>query len=186
MTALVRAMQGGRVAADPAVVVSNVQAAAGLAAASSLGVPTAVVDHTAITPREEHEREVMASLAAHRVEIVCLAGYMRRLSPLFVGAYRGRILNIHPALLPAFPGLDVQKAALEHGVKVSGCTVHIVDEQVDHGPIVLQAAVPVLDDDTVETLSARILEQEHLIYPKALALLAADRLEIVGRRVRIR
>ncbi len=111
---------------------------------------------------------------------------MRRLSPLFVGAFRGRLLNVHPALLPSFPGLDAQKAALEHGVKITGCTVHLVDEEVDHGPIILQAEVPVRDDDTVQTLSARILEREHAIYPQALALLASGRLDIDGRRVRLR
>jgi phosphoribosylglycinamide formyltransferase-1 len=129
---------------------------------------------------------VIEVLAKHRVDIVCLAGYMRRLSPLFVGEFRGRILNVHPALLPAFPGLDAHQAALDYGVRVAGCTVHFVDEEVDHGPIVLQATVPVEDDDTAATLSARILEQEHAIYPKALALLAEGKLAIEGRHVRIR
>jgi phosphoribosylglycinamide formyltransferase-1 len=186
MVALVAAMRDGGVGAEPAVVISNVPGAAGLKTAAEHGVATAVVDHTAIRPREAHERAVLEILARERVDIVCLAGYMRRLSPLLVSAFPGRILNVHPALLPAFPGLDAQKAALDHGVKVSGCTVHLVDDEVDHGPIVLQAAVPVLDDDTAATLSARILEQEHAIYPKALALLAEGRLQIEGRRVRIR
>jgi phosphoribosylglycinamide formyltransferase-1 len=186
MLALIEAMRDGRVPADPAIVISNVPGAPGLGAAAKLGVETAVVDHTAVKPREAHERAIIERLSSRRVDIVCLAGYMRRLSPLLVGAFRGRILNVHPALLPAFTGLDAQEAALEHGVKIAGCTVHIVDEQVDHGPIVLQAAVPVLDDDTVETLSARILEREHAIYPEALALLASGRLEIDGRRVRVR
>ena len=185
MAALLDAMRDGRVPADPAVVISNVPGAPGLARAAAAGVPTAVVDHTAITPREAHERAMIEVLRAHRTDIVCLAGYMRRLTPMLIGAFRGRVLNIHPALLPSFPGLDVQKAALEYGVKVSGCTVHLVDEVVDHGPIVLQATVPVLDDDTVETLTARILEQEHLLYPRALALLAAGRLTLEGRRVRV-
>ena len=186
MVALVAAMRDGRVPADPAVVISNVPGAAGLAIARERGIATAIVDHTAIAPREAHERAVLEVLTRHRVDIVCLAGYMRRLSPLLVEAFRGRILNIHPALLPAFPGLDAQEAALHYGVKVTGCTVHLVDEQVDHGPIVLQATVPVENDDTVPTLSARILEQEHALYPKALALLAEGRIELVGRRVRIR
>jgi phosphoribosylglycinamide formyltransferase-1 len=186
MVALVTAMRDGRVPADPAIVISNVPAAPGLEIAAKLGVETVVVDHTAVKPREAHERKVIELLKGRGVGIVCLAGYMRRLSPLFVGSFRDRILNVHPALLPAFPGLDVQRAALEHGVKIAGCTVHFVDEQVDHGPIVLQAAVPVVDGDTVESLSARILEREHAIYPEALALLAAGRLEIDGRRVRIR
>jgi phosphoribosylglycinamide formyltransferase-1 len=186
MVALVTAMRDGRVPAEPAVVISNVPGAAGLATAAEWGIETAVVDHTAVKPREAHERAVIEILNRQRVDIVCLAGYMRRLSPLLVGAFSGRILNVHPALLPSFPGLDAQRAALDYGTKVAGCTVHLVDDEVDHGPIVLQAAVPVLDDDTVATLSARILEQEHALYPKALALLAEGRLEIDGRRVRLR
>ena len=186
MVALVTAMRDGSVPAEPAVVISNVPGAAGLVTAAGWGIATAVVDHTAIKPREAHERAVLAILNGHRVDIVCLAGYMRRLSPLLVEAFRGRILNVHPALLPSFPGLDAQKAALDYGVKVAGCTVHLVDDEVDHGPIVLQATVTVEDGDTVETLSARILEQEHAIYPQALALLASGRLEIDGRRVRVR
>lgn len=186
MGALVTAMRDGKVAALPALVLSNVPGAPGLDAARGWGIEAAVVDHTAVKPREAHERAVLAILGERRIDIVCLAGYMRRLSPLFVRAFPNRILNVHPALLPAFPGLDAQKAALAHGVKVSGCTVHFVDEKVDHGPIVLQASVPVLDDDSVDTLSARILAAEHTIYPKALDLLATGRLEHDGRRVRIR
>jgi phosphoribosylglycinamide formyltransferase 1 len=173
MAALLDAMKDGRVNADPAIVISNVPGAAGLDHASSSGVPTSVVDHTKIKPREAHDRAVLDVLREHRVDIVCLAGYMRFLSPTFIEAYRGRILNIHPSLLPAFPGLDAQRQALEAGVKVAGCTVHLVDETLDHGPILMQSAVPVLPDDTEETLSARILEQEHLLYPKALALIAS-------------
>jgi len=186
MGALVTAMREGRVSADPAVVISNVPGAPGLDAAAGHGVATAVVDHTQVMPREAHERAVLAILRQHEVDIVCLAGYMRRLSPLLVGAYKDRILNVHPALLPAFPGLDAQKAALDYGVKVAGCTVHIVDVEVDHGPIVLQATVPVHDDDSVDSLSARILAVEHRIYPEALQLLATGRLDHDGRRVRIR
>ena len=186
MVALVNAMREGRVPAEPVVVISNVPGAAGLTTAAGWGIATAVVDHTAIKPRQAHERAVIEILNAHNVDIVCLAGYMRRLSPLLVGAFPGRILNVHPGLLPAFPGLDAQKAALDYGVKVAGCTVHLVDDEVDHGPIVLQATVPVEDGDSVETLSARILAQEHTIYPQALALLAAGKLEIDGRRVRVR
>lgn len=136
--------------------------------------------------RESFDRAVLAQLAEHRVELVCLAGFMRVLTPTFVAAYRNRIMNIHPALLPAFPGLHAQRQALEHGVKVSGATVHFVDEGVDTGPIILQTAVPVLEDDTEETLSARILEQEHKIYPRAIQLFAERRLELRGRRVVIR
>ena len=173
MAALLAAMKDGRVAADPVVVVSNVPGAAGLEHAQAQGVATAVVDHKSTKPRDAHDRAVLEVLRRHRVDLVCLAGYMRFLSPTFIEAYRGRILNIHPSLLPAFPGLDAQRQALEAGVKVSGCTVHLVDETLDHGPILLQSAVPVLPDDTVETLSARILEQEHRLYPEALALLAS-------------
>jgi phosphoribosylglycinamide formyltransferase-1 len=186
MTALLDAMKDGRVAATPAVVISNVPGAPGLAVAERYGVRTAVVDHTATRPRSAHERAVLDVLEDEGVDILCLAGYMRLLSPRLVSAFPDRILNIHPALLPAFPGLDAQKQALDHGAKVSGCTVHIVDEQLDHGPIVLQTAVPVLETDTVESLSARILEQEHKLYPQALALMAAGRLQVSGRRVTIR
>ncbi len=185
MVSLVDAMRDGRVDGEPAVVISNVAEAKGLALARERGVATAVVSHREVKPREAHERKVLEILREHRVEIVCLAGYMRLLSPTLIGAFRHRILNIHPALLPAFPGLDAQRQALEHGVKVTGCTVHLVDEECDHGPIVLQAVVPVLEDDDVETLSARILEQEHRIYPAALALLCQGRVSIEGRRARI-
>src|SRR5262249_59436428 len=125
--------------------------------------------------REEHEREIIAALRERRVDLVCLAGYMRLLSPCFVEAFRGRIVNIHPSLLPAFSGLDAQRQALEHGVKVSGCTVHFVDEGLDSGPIILQAVVPVLDHDTPESLAARILVEEHRIYSEAVALVLSDR-----------
>jgi len=186
MTALVDAMRQGRVAAEPAVVVANVADAPGLALAAGWRIPTAVADHRTIKPREAHERQVISILASHRVDVVCLAGYMRRLSPLFVGAFPGKILNVHPSLLPALPGVHAQHDALAYGVKVAGCTVHLVDDQVDHGPIVLQAEVPVLDDDTAESLAARILEREHAIYPQALSLLVDGRLTIDGRRVHVR
>ena len=186
MTALVDAMRDGRVAAEPAVVIANVRDAAGLALAAGWGIPTAVADHRAIKPREAHERQILSILESHKADVVCLAGYMRRLSPLFVGAFPGKILNVHPSLLPAFPGVHAQQDALEYGVKVAGCTVHLVDDQVDHGPIVLQAEVQVLDDDTADTLAARILEREHAIYPQALSLLVDGRLTIDGRRVHVR
>jgi phosphoribosylglycinamide formyltransferase-1 len=185
MAAIVEAMRAGRVAAEPAVVVSNVPDAAALERARGWGIPTEILDHREIRPREAHERRVAGILRAHGADLVCLAGYMRRLSPWLVREFSGRILNVHPALLPAFPGLDAQRQALEHGAKVAGCTVHFVDEELDHGPIVLQAAVPVLEDDTVETLSARILAEEHRIYPEAVHLFATNRLRIEGRRVRI-
>jgi phosphoribosylglycinamide formyltransferase-1 len=186
MAVLIDAMRQGRVPATPAVVISNVPGAPGLAVATAQGVPAVVVDHTATKPRAAHEQAVIETLKQHGVDIVCLAGYMRFLSPVLVRAFPGRILNVHPALLPAFPGVDAQRQALDHGVKVSGCTVHLVDEELDHGPIVLQAAVPVLENDTVDALSARILEEEHRLYPQALALLAEGRVEVIGRRVTIR
>jgi len=185
MAALVESMRAGRIAAEPAVVVSSVAEAPGLARAQAWGIPTEVVSHKDIRPREAHERRVADVLKDYRVDLVCLAGYMRLLSPYLVSEFRNRIMNVHPALLPAFPGLDAQRQALEYGSKISGCTVHFVDEECDHGPIVLQAAVPVLDDDTEESLSARILEEEHRIYPQAVALYFEGRIAIEGRRVRL-
>jgi len=185
MVALVQAMRGGRIAADPAIVISNVADAPGLEKASEMGVPTEVVEHRGVA-REAHERKVIEILRAHRVDLVCLAGYMRLLSPSFVEAFPDRILNVHPALLPSFPGLDAQKQALDHGVKVSGCTVHLVDALCDHGPIVMQAAVPVREGDTEDDLAARILEQEHRVYAEAVSLFFQGRLAVEGRRVRIR
>jgi phosphoribosylglycinamide formyltransferase-1 len=136
--------------------------------------------------REAYDRLVIEELRTHEVELVCLAGFMRLLSALFVQAFPNRVLNIHPSLLPAFPGLDAQRQALEYGVKITGCTVHIVDEFLDSGPILVQSAVPVLDADTVEALSARILAQEHVIYPKAIQYLVEKRVTLDGRRVMIR
>jgi len=185
MLSLLEGMSDGSIHGEPAVIFSNVPDAPGLARAAEMGLPTEALSHKGLKPRQEHEKRVIEILRRHEVELVCLAGYMRLLSPLLVGAFRGRILNIHPALLPAFPGLDAQKQALDHGVKVSGCTVHIVDEECDHGPIVLQAVVSVLDDDDDESLSARILEQEHRLYREAVALYCAGRLRVEGRRVRI-
>jgi phosphoribosylglycinamide formyltransferase-1 len=185
MVALVEAMRGGEVEAQPALVLSNVAGAPGLAEAAERGVPCAVVEHRAIRPREAHERRVRDALREHRVDLVCLAGYMRLVGPVLLDAFPGRILNVHPSLLPAFPGLHAQRQALEHGVKMTGCTVHFVDEQCDHGPIVLQASVEVREGDSEETLASRILEQEHRIYPRAVALYFAGRLRVAGRRVEI-
>jgi phosphoribosylglycinamide formyltransferase-1 len=185
MAALVTAMREGRIAADPAVVISNLPMAAALARARAWGIPTEVIDHRQVRPREEHERAVLEVLARYRVDLVCLAGYMRLLGKTFVHAFHHKMMNVHPALLPAFPGLDAQAQALHYGAKVAGCTVHFVDEVPDGGPIILQAAVPVLEDDTEETLSARILEQEHRIYPEAVALFFEGRLKIDGRRVHV-
>lgn len=170
--AIAREAAAGTLDAEIALVISNVGAARGLETARTLGLPAVAIVSKGV-PREEHDRTMIAALREARVDLVCLAGYMRLLSPAFVDAFRGRILNIHPSLLPSFPGLDAQRQALEHGVKVSGCTVHLVDEGLDRGPIVLQAAVPVLDDDTVESLSARILREEHRLYAEAIRLTLA-------------
>jgi phosphoribosylglycinamide formyltransferase-1 len=166
-----------------AVVLSNKVDAPGLAVAREMGLPAIAVP-SAGRKRAEHDAEMIAALNAHQVDLVCLAGYMRIISPEFVAAFPDRILNVHPSLLPAFPGLDAQKQALEFGAKVAGCTVHFVDEHVDHGVIILQRAVAVEDDDTPETLSARILEQEHLAYPAALARVVSGQYGVEGRRYR--
>ncbi len=147
----------------------------------SAGSNTLVISHKG-RPREQHDLEMASELKRRGVSLVCLAGYMRLVSPAFIREFERRVLNIHPSLLPAFPGLDAQRQALEHGVKITGCTVHIVDEELDHGPIILQRAVEVLGNDTVETLSARILEQEHRAYPEAVARVIAPDFRVEGRR----
>jgi phosphoribosylglycinamide formyltransferase-1 len=184
MLALIDAIQSGRLEAEATLVISNVESAEGLGKAEERGVETLFISHKG-RPREEHDREMIAELDRRGVSLVCLAGYMRLVSPLFTRHFEHRVLNIHPSLLPAFPGLDAQRQALEHGAKITGCTVHIVDEELDHGPIVLQRAVPVRDDDTVATLSARILEQEHRVYPEAVAIVLNKNFRIEGRRTRI-
>jgi phosphoribosylglycinamide formyltransferase-1 len=166
-----------------AVVVSNHAAAPGIAAARQRGL-TAVVIPSKGRPRAEHEREVVAALRENKVDLICLAGYMRLLSPWFVQQFPRRILNIHPSLLPAFPGLEAQEQAFAYGVKVSGCTVHFVDEELDHGAIILQKTVAVLDGDDEHTLAARILEQEHIAYTEAINTVLGGDFEIVGRRLR--
>ena len=175
-------VKAGKIPAEIAVVISNKAEAAGLARAQAMGLRTRFIPSQG-KEREAFDREVAAALRECEVDLVCLAGFMRILSPWFVRQFPGRILNIHPALLPAFPGEHAQRQALEHGVKFTGCTVHIVDEGVDTGPIVCQAVVPVLDDDTEETLSARILKEEHRIYSEAISLLLEDRVRLEGRRV---
>ena len=180
--AIAEAIREGRLpGAEIAVVLSNLPDAAGLKIARELGLP-AIAIPSAGRKRAEHDAEVVAALRQHRVDLVCLAGYMRIISPEFVRAFPNRILNVHPALLPAFPGLDAQAQALEFGVKVAGCTVHFVDEQMDHGAIILQRTVPVLDDDTAESLSARILEQEHIAYTEAIARVLSGEYHLSGRR----
>lgn len=169
MVALADAIQTGKVPnAEIAIVISDQPDAKGLEIAQSRGIKTLAIERRG-RKREEQEREIVSVLRDERVDLICLAGYMRVLSPFFVDAFKNRILNIHPSLLPAFPGLDAQRQALEHGVKVTGCTVHFVDNTLDGGPIVAQRTVPVLPSDTVDTLSARILEQEHILYPEAVA-----------------
>jgi len=166
-----------------AVVVSNKAGAGGIETARRLGL-TAVVIPSKGKSREEHDREVAGVLQQHNVDLICLAGYMRLLSPWFVRQFPQRILNIHPSLLPAFPGLEAQEQAFAYGVKVSGCTVHFVDEELDHGAIIVQRAVPVLPTDDEHTLAARILEQEHIAYSEAINIVLEGRYEIVGRRLR--
>jgi len=174
-------IEAGRIAGKIVAVLSNIPNAPGLQEAERRGYSTFTIPSRGKN-RSEFDQEAVRCLQEQETEVVCLAGFMRLLSPTFVQAYPNRILNIHPSLLPAFPGLHAQQQALEWGAKVSGCTVHFVDEKLDHGPIILQRSVPVLDDDTEETLSARILEQEHIAYPEALALICADRIRIEQRR----
>lgn len=181
MVALADAVADGRIpGAEVAIVISDKPDAGGLAKAKDRGIETVVVERRGRT-REEHDRETVSVLKERDVDLVCLAGYMRVLSPEFLEAYRGRILNIHPSLLPAFPGLDAQRQALEAGARSSGCTVHLVDETLDGGPIVAQRAVPIHKDDTVESLSARILEQEHPLYVEAVAFIIGGFLNSGGQ-----
>jgi len=172
----------GKLDANITVVLSNRADALGVESASRRGLQALVIPSKGV-PREEHDRTMVAALREHQVDLVCLAGYMRLLSPWFVAQFPNRILNIHPSLLPAFPGLDAQKQAFDYGVKVSGCTVHFVDADLDHGAIILQKTVPVLDSDDNHTLAARILEQEHIAYSEAVRLVLEGKSHIVGRRV---
>jgi phosphoribosylglycinamide formyltransferase-1 len=182
LQALLDAAGRGALGGEIAVVVSNVETARGLEHARAAGVPAVFRDHRG-KRREAYDAEIVEILRAHQVDLVCLAGFMRLVSPTFVRAFPGLIVNIHPALLPAFPGLDAQRQAWEHGAKVSGATVHLVDEGLDSGPIVAQEAVTVRSTDTTETLAARILEAEHRLYPRAVRLLLDGRCRVEGRRV---
>jgi phosphoribosylglycinamide formyltransferase-1 len=190
LQAIIDAIDAGKLDAQIAVVISNKKDALALERARKHGLPSVFLDPAPFTgrpdSREAYDRALLDVLRQHDVELVLLAGYMKIVTPVLVKAYENRMMNIHPALLPSFPGLDAQKQALAHGVKVSGCTVHFVTEGVDEGPIIVQAAVPVLEDDTPETLAARILQEEHKIYPKAVQLYAEGRLQVDGRVVRIR
>jgi phosphoribosylglycinamide formyltransferase-1 len=181
--ALADSTAAGRIPdAEIAIVISNRENAPGIEKAEARGIPAQVIPSRGLE-REAYDKLVIAALEEKKVDLVCLAGYMRLLSPAFVAAFRGRILNIHPSLLPAFPGLESQRQAIEHGAKFSGCTVHFVDENLDAGPIILQAAVPIRDDDTPETLSERVLKEEHRIYTEAVRIVLEGRYRMDGRRV---
>jgi phosphoribosylglycinamide formyltransferase-1 len=180
--AIANSIRNGRLKnIEIAVVISNVADAAGLKAAADLGLPRQLLVSKG-RPRADHDADVIASLSTHRVDLICLAGYMRLLSPDFIAAFPNRILNIHPSLLPAFPGLEAQQQAFDYGVKVAGCTVHFVDEHLDHGVIILQRAIKVLDTDDAHSLSERILVEEHLAYSEAIARITSGDYEIRGRR----
>jgi len=183
LKALLDACDGGHLDANICLVLSNKKSAGGLEHAAAHGIPTVVVSHKGFASREEYEEQLIGVLQEHHVDVVVLAGFMRILTGYFLSAFPNRVLNIHPSILPSFPGVDAQRQALEYGVAVSGCTVHFVDEGTDSGPIIDQAVVPVLLGDERDTLAARILVQEHRILPRALALLVAGRLEIQGREV---
>ena len=183
MAALIEAARDPDYPAEIALVLSNRPEAAGLAAAKDAGIAVAAVDHKIHAGREDFERSMQALLEIHRIELVCMAGFMRLVTPWFVGQWQGRMMNIHPALLPAFRGLDTHARALAQGVKIHGCTVHFVVPAMDEGPILAQAAVPVLDTDTAESLGRRVLAQEHRIYPAALARVARGGLHVQGNRV---
>ena len=172
----------GKLTANIAVVISNKADAPGIESARRRGLPALVIPSKGV-PRQQHDQQVVAALREHEVDLVCLAGYMRLLSPWFVQQFPNRILNIHPSLLPAFPGLEAQRQAFDYGVKVSGCTVHFVDADLDHGAIILQKTVPVLDNDDDHTLAARILEQEHIAYAEAIRIVLEGRYTFTGRRV---
>jgi phosphoribosylglycinamide formyltransferase-1 len=179
--AIADAIEAGRLAAEIAMVISNRAEAPGFESAKRRRLPARLILSKG-RAREEHDAAVVAELKAAKVDLVCLAGYMRLLSPVFVRTFPSRILNIHPSLLPAFPGLNAQKQALDYGVKVTGCTVHFVDEDLDHGPIILQKTVPVLEGDDEHSLGSRILEQEHIAYTEAIGMVLRGEIEIQGRK----
>ena len=183
LQAIIDAAERGELPASIASVISNCEGVEGIEKAKRHGLDCCVIRHGDFSSRHEFEKALIAELDRHEVNLVVLAGFLRLLSPLFVRRYPNRIMNIHPSLLPAFPGLDVQQKAIDHGVRFSGCTVHFVDEECDHGPIIIQAAVPVYPDDTAEELAERILREEHRIYPLAIRLYAEGRLHVSGRRV---
>jgi phosphoribosylglycinamide formyltransferase-1 len=181
--AIVEAIDGGRLRSEVAVVVSNREGAPAIAFARARGIDTRTLPHASFGSRDAYDRALMDVVCASGAQLVCLAGFMRRLGPAFCDAFPNAILNVHPSLLPAFPGTDAQRQALEHGVKVAGATVHFVTAELDAGPIIMQAAVPVLESDTVDSLSARILIEEHRLYPEAIRRVLAGGWRIDGRRV---
>ena len=185
LQAILDRIAAGTLQARIGVVIANRATAAGLERARAAGVPTRVLDHRAYAPREAYDAALVEALRAAQVELVVLAGFDRLVTGVLLGAFPGRVMNIHPALLPAFPGLHAQRQALEYGVRIAGATVHFVDEETDHGPIILQGAIVVAPDDTEETLARRILDVEHELYPAAIQLFAEGRLSIDGRSVRI-
>lgn len=185
LQAIIDQIEKGNLLAEIRIVISNTEEAYALTRAVNHGIPSRIIQHGGYNQREDFEKRMVEELESHDVELVVLAGFMRVLGKLFLQHYPCRIMNIHPSLLPAFPGLSVQQRALEYGVKFSGCTVHFVEDALDAGPIIIQAAVPVLDDDTAETLAARILREEHRIYPEAIQLYASGKLEVRGRRVHV-
>jgi phosphoribosylglycinamide formyltransferase-1 len=178
-------IEKGNLPARIRIILSNNPGAFALERARNHGIPCAVIDHGGFVSREDYDRKLVDTLRAHDVDLVVLAGFMRVLTPFFLRAFPLRVMNIHPALLPSFPGTHGQKKAFDYGVKFSGCTVHFADEGVDTGPIIIQAVVPVYDEDTEETLSRRILKEEHRIYPKAIKLYAEGKLRVEGRKVRV-
>ena len=185
MQAMIDAIEAGKLDAVIALVVSDVPGALALERAGKHDIPTLVVDHRKFKNKDDYEKEILAAVKKAKVDLICLAGYMRIVGSVLLKAFRGKMINIHPSLLPSFPGLHGQKQALDHGVKVSGATVHFVDEGCDTGPIIVQAAVPVLEHDSEESLSERILEEEHRLYVQAIDLIAGGRIRLEGRVVRI-
>lgn len=185
LQAIIDCCQNGTLAAEIAIVISNNPDAGALDRAGRAGVPTLCINHRLFPCREEFDEAVVTALRDWQVDLVVLAGFMRIISPTFIAAFPEKIINIHPALLPAFPGLHVQQKAIDYGARFAGCTVHFVDGGVDTGPIIIQAVVPILPDDSADTLASRILEQEHRIYPRAIQLIAEGRVQVDGRKVTI-
>ncbi len=185
LQAIIDRCQDGSLAAEIAVVITNNPDAGALTRAGKVGIPSLCINHRDFSRREDFDNAVVKALQEARTDLVVLAGFMRIITPTFISAFPERVINIHPALLPAFPGLHVQQQAIDYGARFSGCTVHFVDGGVDTGPILIQAVVPILPEDTADTLAARILEQEHRIYPRAIQLLAEGRVRVDGRKVTI-